>query len=78
MTSGGSEFPLHGRLHRSDVLLVGGGDKAEVLERGYDSVSSEDVDGRGLEHAFASSSEDESAALNGAVRSLNAVLADFE
>ena len=43
---------LHGHLRRTDFLPVGGeGNAEEVLERGYDSLSDDDEDGRGLEYA---------------------------
>ena len=43
---------LYGKLRRSDFLPVGKEKDDEALERGYDSVSSEDEEGRGLEYAF--------------------------
>ena len=43
---------LYGHLRRTDFLPVGGESNAdEVLERGYDSLSDDDEDGRGLEYA---------------------------
>ena len=47
-----------------------------MLERGYDSVSSDDSDGAGLEYAFANQSDDESVvSVGGAANMLDA--ADF-
>jgi len=43
---------LYGKLRRTDFLPVGPDKEDEVLERGYDSVSSDDEDGNGLEYAF--------------------------
>ena len=43
---------LYGKLRRSDFLPVGDELDEEVLERGYDSVSSDESDGAGLEYAF--------------------------
>ena len=37
-------------LRRTDFLPVGGEGDEEVLERGYDSLSDDDEDGRGLEY----------------------------
>ena len=51
---------LSGRLQRTDFLPVEEEDESEALERGYYSVSSDEEDGRGLEYAFASSSDEES------------------
>jgi hypothetical protein len=51
---------LYGRLRRSDFLPVGDEKESDVLERGYDSVSSDDDEGRGLEYAFASSDDESS------------------
>ena len=42
---------LYGHLRRTDFLPVGGEGEDEVLERGYDSMSDDDEDGRGLEYA---------------------------
>ena len=44
---------LYGHMRRTDFLPVGVEDEAEVLERGYDSLSDDDEDGggRGLEYA---------------------------
>ena len=41
---------LYGKLRRSDFLPVGEALPEEVLERGYESVSSGDSDGAGLEY----------------------------
>ena len=38
-------------MRRTDFLPVGGEGADEVLERGYDSLSDDDEDGRGLEYA---------------------------
>jgi hypothetical protein len=51
---------LYGRLRATDFLPVGEPKESEQLERGYDSVSSDDDDGRGLEYAFGSVSEESS------------------
>ena len=53
---------LYGKLRRSDFLPVGDELESEVLERGYESLSSEDSDGAGLEYAFGSDEECESIA----------------
>ena len=42
---------LYGHMRRTDFLPVGGDADCEVLERGYDSLSDDDEDGRGLEYA---------------------------
>ena len=42
---------LYGHMRRTDFLPVGGSGEDEVLERGYDSLSDEDEDGPGVEHA---------------------------
>ena len=42
---------LYGHMRRTGFLPVGGEGDSEVLERGYDSLSDEDEDGRGVEHA---------------------------
>ena len=42
---------LYGHKRRTDFLPVGGEGADEVLERGYDSLSDDDEDGRGLEYA---------------------------
>ena len=42
---------LYGHLRRTDFLPVGGEGEAEVLERGYESLSDDDDDGRGIEYA---------------------------
>ena len=43
---------LYGKLRRSDFLPVGPELEEEQLERGYESLSSDDEDGGGLEYAF--------------------------
>ena len=46
----------------------------EVLERGYDSISSEDSDGAGLEYAFEDQSDDGSeVSVAGAANTLDTV-----
>ena len=45
---------LYGRLRRTDFLPVGEESPGEVLERGYDSASTDEEDG-GLEYAFCES-----------------------
>ena len=42
---------LYGHKRRTDFLPVGGDDEHEVLERGCDSLSDDDDEGRGLEYA---------------------------
>jgi hypothetical protein len=42
---------LYGHKRRTDFLPVGGEGADEVLERGYDSLSDDDDEGRGLEYA---------------------------
>ena len=42
---------LSGHMRRTDFLPVGGDAETEVLDRGYDSLSDDDEDGRGLEYA---------------------------
>jgi hypothetical protein len=49
---------LYGRLRRTDFLPVGEQLEDEVLQRGYDSVSSDDEEGRGLEYAFGDEAAD--------------------
>ena len=46
-----------GHMRRTDFLPVGGETDAEVLERGYDSLSDDDEDGRGLEYACEGNSD---------------------
>ena len=48
---------LYGKMRRSDFLPVGEELDDEVLERGYESLSSDDSDGAGLEHAFENDSD---------------------
>ena len=43
---------LFGKMRRSDFLPVGEEKEDEVLERGYESLESEDDEGCGLEYAF--------------------------
>ena len=49
---------LYGKVRRGDFLPVGPGREGEVLERGYDSVSSSESDGAGLEYAFGASGDE--------------------
>ena len=51
---------LYGKLRRTDFLPVGEEQEAEVLERGYLSVSSDDEEGAGLEQAYALRSDEDS------------------
>ena len=51
---------LYGKLRRSDFLPVGPDLETEHLERGYESISSADSDGAGLEYAFSEGSGEES------------------
>jgi hypothetical protein len=44
-------------MRRTDFLPVGGEGEDEVLERGYDSLSDDDDDGRGLEYACEGNSD---------------------
>ena len=68
---------LYGKLRRSDFLPVGEDLDEEVLERGYDSLTSADSDGAGLEYAFEGASDAESEVSFGdAANILQAV--DFE
>jgi len=48
---------LYGKLRRTDFLPVGPELEDEVLERGYDSLDSEDDGGCGLEYAFDENAE---------------------
>ena len=50
---------LYDKLRRTDFLPVGDEKPDEVLERGYDSESSDDENGKGLEYAFAEDTADE-------------------
>ena len=51
---------LYGRLRRTDFLPVGGeGNKGEVLDREFESLSSDDEDGPGPGYAFDSSEDEE-------------------
>ena len=43
---------IYGKLRRTDFLPVGLPKPDEVLERGYESIDSDDDDGKGLEYAF--------------------------
>ena len=43
---------LYGKMRRTDFLPVGEEQPDEVLERGFDSESSDEDDGCGLEYAF--------------------------
>ena len=48
---------LYGHMRRTDFLPVGGKSGDEVLERGYDSCSDDDEEGRGLEYACEGNSD---------------------
>ena len=48
---------VFGKVRRSDFLPAGPEQAGEVLERGYDSVSSSDDEGKGLEYACADQGE---------------------
>ena len=50
---------LYGKAQRTDFLPVGPNRDDEVLERGYDSVSTEEGEGADLEYAYASSEDEE-------------------
>ena len=50
---------LYGKLRRSDFLPVGEELDEEVLERGYESESSDEDDEGGLQHAFGSEDSEE-------------------
>ena len=49
---------MFGKLRRTDFLPVGPELETEVLQRGYDSVDSDDEEGAGLEYAFAAEDEE--------------------
>lgn len=49
---------MFGKLRRTDFLPVGPELETEVLQRGYDSVDSDDEEGAGLEYAFADEDEE--------------------
>ena len=49
---------IFGKLRRTDFLPVGLELETEVLQRGYDSVDSDDEEGAGLEYAFAEEDEE--------------------
>ena len=55
---------MYGKLRRSDFLPVGAEKEDEVLERGYESVSSDDSDGCGLEYAMSEGDEDDNEVLD--------------
>ena len=55
---------VYGKLRRSDFLPVGEELEEEVLVRGYDSVSSADSEGCGLEYQFSEGSGSETDALD--------------
>ena len=64
---------LHGKLRRSDFLPVGEEQEDEILQRGYYSLSSDDEEGRDIEHAFgdqASEPEDANDRRNTATRGI--------
>ena len=49
---------LYRKLRRTDFLPVGEANEGEVLERGYESLSSDGDDGQGLRYAFESSADE--------------------
>ena len=49
---------MFGKLRRTDFLPVGPELETEVLQRGYDSVDSDDEEGAGLEYAFEDEDEE--------------------
>ena len=49
---------IFGKLRRTDFLPVGPELETEVLQRGYDSVDSDDEEGAGLEYAFEDEDEE--------------------
>ena len=51
---------LFGKLRRTDFLPVGPDLESEVLQRGYESVDSDDEEGCGLEHAHQEDGEQQS------------------
>ena len=67
---------LYGKLRQNDFLPVGPELEDEVLERGYESVSSADSDGRGLEYAMNDSQQDDADALE-LVQDQGNLLQDF-
>ena len=59
---------LYGKLRRSDFLPVGEQKEGEIVERGYESLESDDDEGMGLEYtcqgnAFDDIEEDEDAGM---------------
>ena len=52
---------LYGKLRTSDFLPVGPDLESEHRERGYDSLSSADSEGAGLEYAFSEAGSDSDA-----------------
>ena len=52
---------LYGKLRTSDFLPVGPDLESEHRERGYDSLSSGDSEGAGLEYAFSEAGSDSDA-----------------
>ena len=50
---------IFGKLRRTDFLPVGLDKEDEVLERGYDSLDSDNEEGCGLEYAFQGNEQDE-------------------
>ena len=67
---------LYSRIRRTDFLPVGEEKEADVLERGYHSVSTDDEDGRGLEYAFRDTDSERSEAE--ALPSTSCIWHDFE
>ncbi len=68
---------LYGKLRRTDFLPVGEEREDEVLQRGYDSVSSDDSEGCGLEYAFPEDASDLSDAEYRPEEPLSVVHCDF-
>ena len=48
---------LYGRIRRTDFLPVGEEREGEATERGYESLSSDDSEGCGMEYAIGSDAE---------------------
>ena len=67
---------LYGKLRRTDFLPVGVAKPDEILERGYESIDSDDDEGKGLEYAF-DQDEDECTAALDMSEDLGNLLIDF-
>ena len=50
---------MYGTLRRSDFLPKGEQKEGVVVERGYESLESDDDEGKGLEYAFQSNAFDD-------------------